>query len=308
MMIVVKKIIITTVLAFLYTVAWSQSYIRPDHYWENPYLVSPAYINNQYIGIISAATRLQWINVAGAPKTIWLTGAYYFEDHRMQIGARILQDKIGYMNTSSISLSYSYAAILDEDWRLDMGLAGSWQSINYDKSQIVADNSTDPSFADDFNNRSKLNADIGLELTSNKFKLGMAGQNLLGLWSGYSGIFPQTWLFYSSYRWFTESMVDYQLGISQYFCGKYTQNELSAMAIFKKNERDNVPSDKFYAGLFYRHRYELGATLGMNISSQVSLCYSYTYNNSAIKYNSIGSHQLILSYRIKPKPPCHCNF
>jgi len=284
---------------------WGQSNIRPDHYWDNPYYITPAFINNQYVAIISAAGRKQWINVDGAPKTIWLTGAYYSDDKHMQIGVKLFQDRIGYISTSNFSLSYAFAAVLNEDWRLDMGIAGSYQRVNYDQSKIISDNPGDPAFAESFVNRQGFNADIGIEITSKIFKLGIASQNIAG-WiskSNFKSILPNTNPLYCTYRLCTENVIDYNFGLSEYNYLNLFQHEISCMAIIK-----NQMTDAFNLGLFYRYKYEIGATLGVNINKSFSVTYSYNYNTSAIKYNTAGSHELILTYRIKPKPVCYSCF
>jgi type IX secretion system PorP/SprF family membrane protein len=301
----IKNTILTAILLFASGQLWSQSNIRPDHYWDNPYYISPAYINNQYVAIVSAAARKQWVNVDGAPVTFWLTGAYYSEDKHMQVGLKVIQDRIGYTTTGNISLSYAYAAILNEDLRLDMGIAGSFQNISYDLSKITAINPGDPSFNESFVNRQQVNGDLGIELTSKIFKLGIACQNIAGWLPSSNTFLPNTNLMYCTYRLCTSGMIDYNFGISEYNTNHNFQSEIAAMAIVKKREDNNYISDNFYLGLFYRFRYELGATLGMYLGSSVSISYSYNYNTSALKYNAAGTHELILSYRFRPKPVCH---
>jgi type IX secretion system PorP/SprF family membrane protein len=282
-----------------------QSNIRPDHYWDNPYLITPAYINNQYEATVSVAARKQWVNVDGTPTTLWLTGAYYLEDKRMQLGCRLFQDKIGYTTCSNLSLTYGYSAAINDDWRLNMGISGSYQSICYDLSKIIAVTPGDPSFQKSFMNRRQMNADLGLELSNKIFRLGIASQNIAGWRSNSNPIIPNTNLLYCTYRLCTENIIDYNFGVSEFNNNRLFQHEVSCMAIFKRKEEDNLYTDKFRVGLFYRFHYEIGASFALHISQSLSVIYSYNYNISTLKYNATGTHELILTYRIKPDPYAH---
>ena len=60
----------------------------------------------------------------------------------------------------------------------------------------------------------------------------------------------------------------------------------------------------FQIGLFYRTWYEMGLLLGIDVTSAFHLSYSYDFNVSNIRRHSIGTHELMLTYKFKEKPPC----
>ena len=76
----------------------------------------------------SLEARKQWASFPGSPVTFGATGAFYLEDYRTQVGMKVLKDKIGYLNTFDVSLSYAYTLRLSWNSFLNMGVAGSWQS------------------------------------------------------------------------------------------------------------------------------------------------------------------------------------
>ena len=51
-----------------------QGQIHPEtaFYWENPYYLSPAYVNLDYKGYFSLAARKQWAGLDGSPATFLL--------------------------------------------------------------------------------------------------------------------------------------------------------------------------------------------------------------------------------------------
>ena len=73
---------------------FAQTNIRLNHYWENPYTVTPAFISNLGVAEFSAAARKQWVNFDGAPTSLYLTASTYLEDWHTQLGVKAFADKI----------------------------------------------------------------------------------------------------------------------------------------------------------------------------------------------------------------------
>ncbi|MGC3979381.1 MAG: type IX secretion system membrane protein PorP/SprF [Paludibacteraceae bacterium] len=117
----------------------------------------------------------------GAPKTLYASAAYYIDDLHTKIGVKVLQDKIGYTSSTDIDLIYSYATKIDYYWRIQMGLALSYQNQSYDITKIDATTPTDNTLYNLLLNQSHLNADIGFEMTDDIWLFGISGQNLASL-------------------------------------------------------------------------------------------------------------------------------
>ena len=138
-----KRHILLCFIAFgVFMQTYAQSNVRLNNFWDNLYSINPAYITNKYLGSIGIAARKQWMGFPGAPSTYLVTGTLVLDKLNTQFGVKAYEDMIGYTHTSSASLSYAYAVNLNDDWRLHLGVAASFQSLWYDMDMSIADATT----------------------------------------------------------------------------------------------------------------------------------------------------------------------
>lgn len=280
----------------------AQSNIRLTDFWNNLYSINPAYLSNKYLSILSLSTRKQWLGFPGAPTTYMATGTIVLDKLNTQFGLKAYQDIIGYTNSSSVSLSYTYAVNLNEYWRLHLGIAASYQSLWYDMDKIRVEYQTDPMLYDKLANSHHYNADLGAELASKSLRIGVSTQNIFSMFRTNNQDIASSNFIYATYRNFTEdSRIDLGGGI----CGIRNKNlyqmELNGTAYFKTIDQE----DLFQAGLFYRTPNEMGATVGFNVNKSLYLSYSYNYNVGGISRSSSGTHVLMLILRINKDEECH---
>jgi type IX secretion system PorP/SprF family membrane protein len=281
--------------------AAGQSNIRPNDYWDNPYFINPASISNKYAAVISATARQQWLGFPGAPQTYYATGTLYLDNLHTQFGLKAFQDKIGYTYTTSAALSYGYAVTLNDDWRLHLALAGSFQSIYYDMSQVNIASQDDPALYQKLVRTNYFNADMGMELASKWLRIGASSANIFSLFFTQNKNQVNSNFLYAIYRKYNYDQIDFGAGICGIQYKSIYQLECNFTTYFKSPE-DN---DMFWLGVFYRTRSEMGFLAGVNITPAFSVVYSYDYNVSGISRKSTGSHELTLVYHIFRDPYCH---
>lgn len=287
----------------------SQSNIRINQYWDNPFYISPAAINNQYLAVFSIAARKQWLNIEGAPSTFYATASTYVDKWRTQFGMKLYSDKIGYTSTTSLSLTYGYSVMLNEDWRLNLGLAGSFVNMDYDYSQAVLAEQNDPEVLAKLVRKSGFNTDLGFEFASKGIQIGAATQNLFSaMQASKQQLQPNTNFLYGAYRKYTEGSVDYKFGLCGIQYSNMYQFEVSAMTYYKNFLESNRQDDIFQAGLMYRYPYEIGVIVGINITPNWSVSYSYDYNTSSLSRYAIGTHEITITYRIDKILDCFSCF
>ena len=278
----------------------AQSDTRINNFWENPYYINPASFSNRYMSVYSIVGRKQWLNFPGAPTTFFMSAAQYFPKMHVLIGLKAFEDKIGYTSTSYISLSYTYISMLNDDWRINLGLAGSFQNLWYDMVEI---NTTvaDPAIFQKLAQVKSYNADMGVEVANRNWRIGASSQNLLSLFA--SDEKPQTYMnhLYGIYRHNTDDFYDFGGGMAVVQSEKMIQTEMNVTCYFKTHQM----ADMFQLGAFYRPSKEVGAIFGLHLSSNLFVSYSYDFNFGSISNSSIGSHELMLIYRIDKCPTCY---
>ena len=293
------------IIFFLFTISWHSGYtqtsIHINDYWDNTYYINPSSINSSYAGVISMAARKQWIHFPGAPTTFFASGLLYLDPMHTQFGVKAFSDNIGYTTTANIALSYAYAVILNDDWRLHLGVAASFESLSYDPSQVRVDTQSDPFIYQKLVRVNHYNADLGTELASKALRFGASSQNIFALFFPKRDLQTNINYLYVIYRDYTEQLLDFGIGA----CGIQIQNqrqlELNFTTFFKTDDQ----SDLFQLGAFYRSSSEMGFIAGINLSKSLFLSYSYDYSVGGINRSSIGSHELMIIYRFFRAQECH---
>lgn len=278
---------------------FAQSVIRPNNFWENLYYINPASFSNKYMSVYSLAGRKQWLNFPGAPTTFFLTATHYIPRMHVQIGLKAYEDKIGYTSLSNVSASYTYISMLNESWRINLGLNGSFQNLWYDMAAVNS-SVDDPAIFQKLSSTKSYNADMGLELANKDWRIGASSHNLLSLFSSEEKPQVNINYLYGLYRHNSDEFYEFGNGIALVQAKKLFQPEMNVTGFFK----DNRMADLFQVSAFYRAKNEVGCIFGIHLNSSLYCSYSYDFDFGAISNSSVGSHEVMLIYRINKCPTC----
>lgn len=279
-------------------------------YWENPYYISPASINLDYYGYFSLSGRKQWTGVEGSPATACATGALFWEEYRTQAGMKILQDKIGYVSTLDLSLSYAYSLRIAWNQFLNAGIAGAWQSQWTDRNEIRTEESVDPAFSDErFKGMSGWNVNVGAEYVYDRaFIVGIASQNLMSFLRDKDEIWGGVNYFYARYRtrsllrgyYRKRSFARMEYGI----CLKQYEEDLQVDGMISFYINRDKQEEKFQFSLFGRSVGEVGFLAGMKLGSDLKVLCTYDYNFKVVSGNTCGTFEVMLTYPVRRTQTC----
>ena len=276
----------------------AQSNIRLNNYWDNTYFINPAAINDIGIAEFNMAARKQWVGFPGSPSTFFATATTYVESLHTQFGMKLVQDKIGYTSSTDVALTYAYSLLLQSDWRLHLGLSLSYQSLAYDMAALPQD--VDPIAYTLLLNEHNYNSNLGIELTNHFWRFGAASQNLFSLFSNINKQFANTNFVYAMYKQSSHEYINLGYGVTGIQYGNILQAKLSLTSFFKFTPQ----SDAFQLGFFYRTWNEMGAIFGIDLTKAFHLSYSYDFNVSGISRSSVGTQELILTYKLPKEWKC----
>jgi type IX secretion system PorP/SprF family membrane protein len=296
-----KKIPFILVFNLICVMAMAQSNIRLNTFWDNTYYINPAYINEKNLAEFRMATRKQWVNFPGSPMTLFASGSTYIEDIHTQFGARILQDQIGYTSTTDLQLTYGYSSLLDNGWKIHLGVEGSYQMIGFDKTKMRFEGDDDPNISDKLLSQNNFNAGVGMELTHQMWRFGASSQNIFSLFYPINKQFTNTNYVYAMCHEYNHDYLNMGYGACFIQNLNISQLELNLTGYFKVTPEAN----SFQLGLFYRTWSEIGILFGFDLNNNMKLTYSYDYNISGISQSSYGSHELMISYRLDRIWQCH---
>lgn len=280
-------------------------------YWENPYYINPAFVNTESSAYFSLSARKQWIGLSGRPFTAFGTGAFYWEKYRMQAGIKILNDKIGYLNSSDISLSYAYTVPLRNSF-LNMGLSCSYQWQKTNNEEVVIDDWNDPALENLSEGKKQWNAGLGVEyIIDRSFRIGLSTQNMFSFYKKGRAIFGGTNYLYGRYRtrimgrfyqpttYLTRASpatYDIEWGL----CLKQNENDFQVDGIMSFYLNHNTQKEKFQFSLLGRSTGEFGFLAGVKLISEMKILCSYDYNFKSLKGNTNGTFEVILTYPLFP--------
>lgn len=296
-----KKTLLFLIFLFQLILTNAQSNIRINNYWDNTYYINPASINDKYLSVYSMAVRKQWVGFPGSPTTAFATATKYIDVSHTQYGLKIFEDKIGYTLTSNAALSYAYSINLDYVWKLNFGLAASFQNMTYDLNLINLPTKDDPTVYQKLVHINNFNADMGLEFTNKYWRIGASSQNIFSLFFAGNKQQINSNYIYALGRQLNEEMISYGGGAAVIQYRNLYHLELNLTSYFKSNRMEEL----FQIGAFYRLKSEMGCIVGFNLSQAISATYSYDFNVSGISKSSVGSHELMLTYRMYKCPTCY---
>lgn len=304
---------------FVFFLFPAKAQITPEtaFYWENPYYISPASVNLDYRGYFSLSGRKQWTGLEGSPATVTATGTLFWEEYRTQAGIKVLQDRIGYVSTSDVSLSYAYSLRLAWNRFLNMGIAGAWQSQRIDRNKIRVEDSDDPTFSGGrLKGVSGWNVHLGVEYVYDRsFIVGIASQNLMAFVRDKEEVWGGVNYLYARYR--TRSLLrgfdtdhyrtrsfarsyDMEYGI----CVKQYENDIQVDGMISFYINRETQEEKFQLSLFGRSVGEVGFLVGVKLVSDVKILCTYDYNFKAVSDNVCGTFEVMLTYPLRRTKVC----
>lgn len=272
-----------------------QSNTRINNYWANPYYINPAYISDNAPATFSTVARKQWFGVTGAPSTIYGTATLWLDQLNTQFGMKFFSDKIGLTQNTQLALSYTYALKLNQRWKFDAGIAASYQNLSYDQSMVELDRPEIAGFYNNLLNENYYNCDLGFQFTSKDIVVGASSQNFMSLFYAENLHQITSNFLYGYYQRKNDEMIELRYGMSAIQYRGVVQMEFSLLSCFKYYQ---VP-ELLQVGLFYRTPSEMGVLMGYNLSPQFHLWYSFDFNVGGLSRSSIGTHELMLTYKLK---------
>jgi len=316
--------LINGVLILIFTAGSLAAQQLPQYsqYIFNSLLINPAVAGIENYTDVKLGYRKQWTGVDGAPTTSFVSvsmpiGKNYLYgnansfsgtgDNPMSrsfvqeysaaephhgIGFYALTDQAGPLRETNASLAYAYHIGISSDFNLAVGINAGLTKFDLNSSLLVAEN-TDPLLAQQVNTQIKPYVGAGLWLYGPRFFAGLSGQQLYTQQISYT-----TNDLYNEGKLVTHffSIAGYKIYIDDNFAIipsvmlKYSSPSPLSFDINGKI----AYQDKFWIGAGYRYKDAVSGMAGFNISSLITLSYSYDATTSALQSVSNGTHEIIL--------------
>jgi len=293
-----KKIIIPLILVLNFGFIKAQQDPMYTHYMYNTLVINPAYAGSRDALTVTALHRSQWVKFKGAPMGQTLSLHSPLRNEHVGIGLSVSNDKIGPTNNTSAVIDFAYIMKLNKKSKLALGLSAGANMFQANLNSVQLDQQADPSFQNDVNNRFTPNFGFGAYYSRECFYAGISVPKIienkysdLNLSAVNSAVGKEQ----RHYYFIAGSMIKISDNLDfkpttfvKVTPGAPIQADVTAAFIIKK---------KVLLGVMYRTGDAVGALIGLDLTEQFHIGYSYDYSYGlqTFKYHQ-GSHEIMLRY------------
>jgi type IX secretion system PorP/SprF family membrane protein len=263
----------------------------------NSMILNPAQAGANEYSDISVLGTQYWVGMPGAPRTGTISGNFSPLSN-VGLGAAIIGDRTGPVNTVSANVMGSYHLKLGQNWKLSVGLKAAALNHNVLLSELNTTQQNDPDMLNNLTTGLSFNAGYGVLLYSKKFFFGFSQPRVVG---------------YRFNRVDFSSFLDNNGGYISYAGADLRLNDVldfrpSVLTIFGHGGplyldiNANFTLKKvFDFGVSYQLNGSLGAMLGVKIQDRLYLGYTYLFPLNRLNTVSIQSHEVALRIMFKKK-------
>lgn len=282
---------------FYFTVQAQQDPLY-THYMYNTLTINPAYAGSRDALTITALHRSQWIDFKGAPMSQTLTIHSPIASEHIGVGLSAYNDKIGPTNNTSVSADFAYILKLNEKSKLALGLKGGINVLQADLSSLALDNQNDPTFLNNVQNRVTPRFGAGAYYSRERFYAGVSVPNLVeSNNSSLDNVNGVTLIGKSRRHYYFIAGAVFNLAHNLAFKPTTLVKATEGAPLQVDVTASFIIAKKFYIGAMYRTGDSFGALVGLDLSQQFHIGYSYdwSYGMRTFTYNK-GSHEIMLRY------------
>ena len=270
----------------------------------NIYSVNPAFSGSYDQFNALAIHRSQWVGFGdGAPVTqhVSVEAPVYFLHGGA--GVSLLNDKIGNEYTRGVNLSYAYQTKLSKKSELGVGLSLGFMDVGFEGEWLTPSNNSgadDPSVPAIGENDIVPDLGLGLYYRMKELYIGYSVTHLNQATAVYGNNDDTDFKFkkhhYFTMGWMYEVSSELVMRPSMFV----KTDEISTQIDFNINV---MYTDHLWGGVTYRLDDAVVLIAGYNINKNLKFGYAYDITTSDLKSESSGSHEILLRYSFKMRPP-----
>jgi type IX secretion system PorP/SprF family membrane protein len=289
----VKHIFIFPLMMINSVILFAQQDPLSTQYFNNYFLINPAYAGMTKDLNCSAGYRLQWAGFDGSPVTFNATGNMAVRNNKVGLGFSALVDKIGSDKTTEFNAAYSYHIRLDDGGaEMSFGLQAGMINYRSDYSELTVD-PNDPKFK----NISELkpNFGAGVLIRNDNYMISVAMPHLLpqshDVGTSATGLYSQNLYIFSSYLVPLSYRVKFKPSILLRSV-KDAPVSIDYCFAFKMDESYTI-------GVFTRNFKNVGFQALLNVGDGLRFGYVFEMPISSSTALNFTSHEVMCGIRLK---------
>jgi type IX secretion system PorP/SprF family membrane protein len=281
------------VLLFSLTVSAQQA-ATYSQYMFNTLAINPAYAGSQEALSVTALGRFQNVGLSGAPNTQTFSAHSPLVNNRVGLGLLVIHDELSVIDQTGIHFSYAYRLPVKKGNTLSFGLQGGMSMYNAQYTELITYNTNDPAFQQDVR-ETRPNFGAGIYYTTPTSYLGVSMPSMLNnvfeRGANYSTIYQSVPIMFTGGHVFT---LNRMLKLKPNFLFKIVDNKPVEFDINANMLFDEV----LWFGLSYKSSKQIVMITQFKLNDQLQFGYSYTVSAGPIRTAELGSHEVMLNYRL----------
>lgn len=283
---------LTLLFVFIYLAVAAQQDAQYTQYMLNTANINPAYAGSKKVLSVFGLHRSQWVGLEGAPTTNTLAINTPIQETKWGAGISLISDKIGPINSNSLSADLSYTVDLDNFYKLSFGVKGTANlfSLNADKLNPY---DTGDLLIENINNKISPNIGTGVYLHSDNSYLGISASNILQ-----NVMYSDVAIYKEKIHYYLIGGHVFDLDYSTQFKPAFLVKAVKGAPLQVDISANILFNEKLTLGVAYRWSAAVSAMAGFQISDGLYLGYAYDFDTTSLgSYNS-GSHEIFLRFEI----------
>ncbi len=263
-------------------------------YFNNPLIINPAFAGTRNALAIDIATRQQWIGFHGAPRSYYAVAHTPVRSSKVSIGASLMADKAGPVNTNHFSLAYSYLLRINHRTFLSMGLNTGFNNFWIGLSDLDLVQENDPFFEKDIENTWKPTFGSGLVVFTPSWYVSVSApqiplNRINGANNQQAFSLLRTYYVSAGYYFYIMNGLDFKLSWMGRFADGFTNHDLNSFFTIK---------DKYNLGITYRLNTSVAFIAGAQITPNIGVFYSYDFPVGGTYLHNISNQEITVSFDI----------
>jgi len=280
--------------------AFAQQEPQYTQYMYNTLTVNPGYTASPGVLQANLLHRSQWVGISGAPQTqafsIHSPWSEYYE--QIGVGLSVVNDRLGPSDEVYADANFSYSLKMGEESKLAFGLKAGVRVLSVDWSRGRYYQEGDPLLNTNINNKINPTIGAGLYYYTDNWYAGISVPNFIQ--NNYYDDVQET-VMADRLHYYVIGGYVFTLNENLKFKPAVLGKVVSGAPITVDASANFLIQDVVTLGAAYRWDDAVSGLIGIQVSRNFFVGYSYDYSVTELqKYNN-GSHEFMVRFELAPK-------
>lgn len=292
------KIILLLICLQPLTLLLAQQENQFTQYAFNQAIINPAYIGSTNYINLQFSKRHQWVGFPGAPESNALTIGFPFKYFNTALGVTAIQEKIGPLRNTILTMGYAYSVKVASKMRLSMGINAGINNYSANLDVLQTQDDKDLLLESGSVQRSAFTAGAGVFLYATNWYVGLSIPKIVT--NSFSFGDDESDVYNLKERNHVYLIGGYILGVNNdkikfkpSVCIKKVNNVKPSIDVSLTSALYN----RIALGAGFRNPDTYFATLQVAVGKHLNVGYAYDISNSRISNFSNGTHEIVLDIR-----------